>query len=113
MSPTLAMRDDRARLTNKLVLKIAEADPSLAIFSASGGSEFSREDQRWGGGHGVFTYYLLKGLRGEANADGNDMVTIGELEDYLRREVGRATDNKQRPEVKGWRKAEFPLSVVK
>jgi hypothetical protein len=36
---------------------------------------------------GVFTYYLLKGLRGEADANGDGSVTLTELRDYLTREI--------------------------
>jgi hypothetical protein len=33
--------------------------------------------------HGLFTYFFLKGLCGDADADGNRQVTVGEMEDYL------------------------------
>jgi hypothetical protein len=38
-------------------------------------------------GHGVFTYFLLKGVEGEADEDKNLCITIRELCDYLLREV--------------------------
>ncbi|MDD5628771.1 MAG: caspase family protein, partial [Elusimicrobia bacterium] len=40
--------------------------------------------------HGVFTYFLLKGLRGAADADRGGAVTTAELYAYLRPEVERA-----------------------
>lgn len=33
--------------------------------------------------HGMFTYFFLKGLRGEADLDGNQTVTVKEMEQYL------------------------------
>jgi uncharacterized caspase-like protein len=37
--------------------------------------------------HGLFTYYLLRGLRGEADVDFNGEVTLRELTDYVNRQV--------------------------
>jgi len=39
--------------------------------------------------HGLFTYYLLKGLRGEADADDNGWNSIKEVYEYVRRHVDR------------------------
>jgi hypothetical protein len=39
------------------------------------------------GRHGLFTYYLLKGLRGEADMDKNGIVQVGELCVYVRAQV--------------------------
>ena len=33
--------------------------------------------------HGIFTYHLVEGLRGAADADGDGRVTIDELYDYV------------------------------
>jgi len=40
--------------------------------------------------HGLFTYYLLKGLRGEADTNRNGTVTLGELAGYVRQKVAWA-----------------------
>ncbi len=51
--------------------------------------------------HGLFTYYLLAGLGGQADLDGDGTVLAGELCDYVRDEVSRAArtmfQNEQRP----------------
>jgi len=39
------------------------------------------------GGHGLFTYFLLKGLSGEADKDKNGTVVAGELFEYAQRQV--------------------------
>jgi hypothetical protein len=40
--------------------------------------------------HSLFTYYLLKGLRGEADTNRNGTVTFGELTGYVRQKVAWA-----------------------
>jgi hypothetical protein len=37
--------------------------------------------------HGIFSYFLMKGLEGNADLDGNKAITLGELYSYLEREV--------------------------
>ncbi len=53
--------------------------------------------------HGLFTYYLLKGLRGEADTNRNGTVTFGELTGYVRQKVAWAAksqfNQEQRPLV--------------
>lgn len=53
--------------------------------------------------HGLFTYYLLRGLRGEADLNRNGEVTIGEVTDYLTRKIPTAARNtfkqEQQPQV--------------
>ncbi len=68
-----------------------------AVITASDISESSFEDAKWGDGHGVFTYYLLRGLRGEADANHDGVVTAGELFAYLQQSVRQATAGKQNP----------------
>ncbi len=72
----------------------------MAVFAASAGNQVS---SAWPAmRHGLFTYFLLKGLRGAAESDGAPGVSIGELDAYLRREVpvqaGRL-DREQRPQL--------------
>ena len=62
---------------------------------ASRPNEFSREGAQFGGGHGVFTYYLLKGLMGEADADKDNTVTAAEIVSYLQTNVEDATERQQ------------------
>lgn len=38
-------------------------------------------------GHGLFTYALLQGLSGKADANGNRQLTLGELNNYLQQSV--------------------------
>jgi hypothetical protein len=68
-----------------------------AVITASDFSESSFEDAKWGEGHGVFTYYLVRGLKGEADRNHDGIVTAGEIFAYLEESVRQATDGKQNP----------------
>lgn len=67
---------------------------------AAQGKELSWEDKRWGGGHGVFTYYLIQGLTGAADTDPVDQViTVRELNNFLDIKIPKDTDYQQNPRV--------------
>jgi tetratricopeptide (TPR) repeat protein len=57
--------------------------------------QVSIEGGQWGGGRGVFSYHLIKGLQGLAKDEtmGGDaeMLTLEELEEYLKRSMRQAT----------------------
>lgn len=46
-------------------------------------NQLSAEDKAWGGGHGVFTWYLVNGLRGLADAGQKGTVTVQDIKQYL------------------------------
>ncbi|TLV03891.1 TPR end-of-group domain-containing protein [Dyadobacter luticola] len=46
-------------------------------------NEEAAESEDWGGGRGVFSYYLLQGLNGLADLDQNDTIQLKELNRYL------------------------------
>ena len=73
----------------------------VCVISASDDKQFSQESKEWGGGHGVFTYFLLEGLNGKADYNKDKSVTLGELIPYLSEQVRRATRNAQSPTVAG------------
>jgi uncharacterized caspase-like protein len=84
-------------LLKRYLLEISRAKGGLALLASAEANEVSFEDFKWGGGHGVFTHYLLEGMRGAADIDANGIITIGELFEYVRDNVKRATDYKQHP----------------
>ncbi len=83
---------------NQAFLQDLQATQSgLAILTASEARQLSREGEQWGGGHGVFTWHLLQGLEGKADEDGDRIVRLGELFEYVRDAVRRETSNGQIP----------------
>ena len=72
-------------------------DRSLFSLTASRDREQSFESPEWGGGHGIFTYYVVKGLEGTADENRDGIVTADELGEYVHSEVRRATAGRQNP----------------
>jgi len=92
----------RAEATNRYLEALAKARSGVAVLTSAEASEASEEDARWGGGHGVFTHYLLEGMRGAADGycgtrDG--IVSLGELFEYVRDQVQSATEGRQHPAI--------------
>jgi uncharacterized caspase-like protein len=85
-------------------------DADRAVITASDISQLSYESDQFGGGHGVFTYYLLKGLHGEADANKDGTVTAGELFAYVRDNVAKATSGNQSPMAVPGLAERIPLS---
>jgi uncharacterized caspase-like protein len=89
-----------ARRANNLVNQYLQRYASKgqrAVITASDISESSFEDAKWGDGHGVFTYFLLRGMKGEADRNHDGVVTAGELFAYVQDSVRQATSGKQNP----------------
>lgn len=84
--------------TLQTLSKISEG---VCIISASDDNQFSQEGSQWGGGHGVFTFHLLEGLRGKADYNKDGVVTLGEIIPFLSEQIRRETRNAQTPTVAG------------
>jgi hypothetical protein len=61
-------------------------------------------------GNSLFTYFLIKGLRGEADTDGDGVVTIKEVYDYVYEKTKEATSGVQHPQMEGRLLGAFPVS---
>ena len=73
--------------------------------------EFSLEGKQWGGGRGLFSYHLVNGLTGRADANKDKNISLSELDNYLKINVVRqANPNVQTPVIIG--NAEQQLSVA-
>ena len=61
------------------------ASGKLAVLAAASGTQISSDYDKEQ--HGLFTYFVLKGLRGDADKDGNGSVDVNELYEYIRKRV--------------------------
>lgn len=80
---------------------LSKVGDGVCVISASDENQLSQEGQQWGEGHGVFTYFLLEGLKGNADYNKDNAVTLGELIPYLSETVRRETRNAQSPTIAG------------
>jgi len=84
---------DRKQVNDTLL----DLQKSLFSLTASRDREQSFESDKFGGGHGVFTYYVVKGLEGEADTNGDGIVDADELAEYVHTNVRLATAGAQNP----------------
>ena len=56
------MRGNEGYRVNEYLKKLAESRDGCTFITASRAGEGSQESVKWGGGHGVFTHFLLEGL---------------------------------------------------
>lgn len=80
------------------------------ILTAADDNELSYEDHKWGGGHGVFTYNFIEGLKGAADSNNNGIVTFQEAADYVAAKVKTETNGRQNPQRGGL--GDVPLAEV-
>ena len=97
---------------NRYIEDVSKSDGETLGLLASRPNEFPREGPQFGGGHGVFTYYLLKGMMGEADINGDETVNATELVDYLDEKVEEATDRQQHVREFGTFEAETPITFI-
>ena len=62
-----------------------DSNMNIAVMMSCANNETSLESGELN--HGLFTYYLIQGLGGSANSDGNKYVTIQELYYYVNQKV--------------------------
>ena len=90
---------------------LTNAQASTALMMSSRSEEISMED----GGlrSGVFSHYLIRGLKGEADANHDRLVSIQELFAYVHREVRGYTGNIQTPTLTGTYDELMPIAAVR
>jgi hypothetical protein len=100
----------RANISDTFLERLAGGRGKV-IITASAANEVSveKDDLR----HGVFTYYLLEGLKGAADADHDGTVTVDEAYRYVSDRVPRATGQEQHPVKKGSVEGSLVLSVTR
>ena len=90
-----------------------ERTGGFVYLASSQSQETTIEGEQYGGGHGIFTYYLLLGLKGQAEADNNGIITINACYDYLRLQVIKQSDGYQHPVLGDlYFNGKFPMSCI-
>jgi len=61
--------------------------PNFTVITASANDQISSSSPELK--HGIFSFYLMKGMEGEADANKDGKITIGEMQEYLSDKVSR------------------------
>ena len=75
---------------------------NIRIFSAASGNEISSADKSKK--HGLFTYFFLKGLNGDADKNGDRKITFAEMQEYVAMQVpaqAKKLGREQHPQFQG------------
>jgi uncharacterized caspase-like protein len=107
---TFATAARRAIVSENFLARLSKGKGRI-VLSASKASEVSEEREDLG--HGVFTYYLLEGLKGKADADKDGIVTVDEVYAYVSKKVPEATGQNQHPVKKGEVEGQLVLGHVR
>jgi uncharacterized caspase-like protein len=110
---TFAPPNARPRSLSDQFLERLTKGRGRLVITASGANEVALEPADLG--HGLFTYYLLEGLSGKADRNGDGIVTVAELYPYLEDQIdrkSRAAGGRQRPVMKGEIEGTLPLSLL-
>lgn len=105
----LAMKAPVKQTLDRYYAAFEKTNSGMALMMSSKGEEYSLED----GGlrSGIFSYFLIKGLKGAADRNRDKIVTIGELFSYVKHTVVEYTAGAQTPTLSGVFDDEMPVAV--
>jgi hypothetical protein len=88
-----------------------ESKGGFVLLLSCMGDEVSLETR--GVRQGVFSHYLLRGLKGESDSNKDKIVSVIELFDYVDDNVKNFTRGKQNPVISGNYDASLPIAVLR
>jgi uncharacterized caspase-like protein len=111
---TFSSKKTRAANLDDQFLERLTRSKGRAIITASRPSEVSIELPELG--HGIFTHYLVQGLKGAADLNKDGIITVQELYEYVEQQVSaksRSVGGNQHPVMKGEMEGALPLVRVR
>jgi len=107
---TFATAARRAVVSDNFITRLSKGKGRV-VLTASQAGEISEERDDLG--HGVFTYYLLQGLKGKADFNADGLVTVDEAYSYVSTHVPSVTGQNQHPMKKGEVEGQLILGRVR
>ena len=82
-----------------IVAKEQAIPDNFTVFTAAAGDQTAKplEEAK----HGLFSYFLMKGMEGEADSNNDNAITAGELHAYVQSNVIQQSSGSQTPELQG------------
>ena len=111
---TFSSKSTRAGSVDDLFLERLTRSKGRAIITASRPAEVSIELPELG--HGIFSYFLVNGLKGAADLNRDGIVSLQELYEYVEQQVttkSRSVGGNQHPVMKGELEGALPLAKVR
>lgn len=96
---------------SKFYKAFEDSKGGTALLMSSKGEEYSLEDS--GLRSGVFSHFVIRGLKGEADQSGDKIVSVQELYNFVYKQVRRYTANVQSPTLTGNFDPRMPIAVVR
>ena len=90
---------------------LAKTSGGTALMMSSKAEETSLENKTIR--QGVFSYYLIRGLKGEADFNADNIVSVRELFDYVQTQTRQYTNYRQNPELYGLFDPNMPIGAVR
>ena len=82
-----------------IIAKEQAIPDNFTVFTAAAGDQTAKplEEAK----HGLFSYFLMKGMEGEADSNKDNTITAGELHSYVEQNVIQQSSGSQTPELQG------------
>lgn len=107
----LAMRGRDPQILTQYYENLARAQAGTALIMSSKSDETSLESS--GLRQGVFSHFLIRGLKGEADLNQDKKVSVKELYDFVYGHVRTYTGNRQSPVIQGNYDPSMPVAIVR
>ncbi len=95
-------RDNDTLLSSRPVLIVPKEKPipeNFTLFSAAAADQVANPLKEVE--HGMFSYFLMKGMEGNADQNNDNLITTGELHSYVQSNVMKHSLGSQTPELHG------------
>jgi uncharacterized caspase-like protein len=108
----LAMRSTEVESTlNQFYSVLSTTVSGTALIMSSKSEETSLESS--GLRQGVFSHFLIRGLKGEADNNLDNIVSVGEIFEFVYAKVRDYTAKRQSPVIKGNYDPSMPVAVIR
>lgn len=107
----LAMKSPLTTSLERYYNSFDSSNGGTAFLMSSKSEEVSLETS--GLRQGIFSHYLIRGLKGEADLDSDKIVNINELYQYTNQHVRDYTQNRQTPSLAGSFDRTMPVAMIR
>ena len=81
-----------------IAIRAKQQNTCFTVFTAAGGAKHKPLEEAK---HGMFSYFLMKGMEGDADSISDNQITAAELHEYVEQNVVQQSGGSQVPELQG------------